>query len=46
VTLALMSGIAPSVWEAEGDRAIATAFELLAEKGNGAGDDDDMVMSG
>lgn len=41
-----MSGIPPSVWEAEGDRTIATALELIAEKGSGSGDDDDMVMSG
>jgi len=29
VVLALASGIAPSVWADEGDRAIATAFHLL-----------------
>ncbi len=29
--LALRTGIAPMVWAEEGERAIATALELLAE---------------
>lgn len=39
--LALASGIAPSVWAEEGERAIATALELLKPKGKGANQDKD-----
>lgn len=30
IALALRTGIAPSVWLAEGEEAVITAFELLA----------------
>ena len=32
IHLAMTTGIPPSVWESEGDRAIITALELLEQK--------------
>lgn len=41
MVLALASGIAPSVWAAEGDQAIATALELLKPKQDNEDEQDD-----
>lgn len=42
--LAVRTGIAPSVWAAEGEQAIVTALELLKRKP--ADDDDGRQLAG
>lgn len=47
IALAVNTGIAPAVWEAEGERAIVTALEILyGSQRPDDGDDEAPQMSG
>ncbi|MGH3099020.1 MAG: hypothetical protein ACRDMV_23785 [Streptosporangiales bacterium] len=46
IDLALATGIPPSVWAAEGQRAILTAYQLLEDREKGKAKADGRQMSG